>query len=171
MIERADSKLIADLARLTRSHTAADFKRLADMLADEGSRRSIIDVLDQLATTTRRRRVKSRKRTPASSEVLTSVEGTDPEKFQILTQFKRAVLAKRLLPEMSQLRDFALNCGVKLPFSKSRERILNHLLGALLHSDSLDLKKKLSEVPSDKDFGQEYQNWVKLILRKHAVGE
>jgi hypothetical protein len=159
---------LIDLVKLTRRYSGADWAHLATILENEESRKGLIDAARALSVTASNQTIV--KREPRShndvnrAPVLKALEKNDPEKARILREFRDAVGKGRILHSINQIRDFASSWGLKLPERTSRERVLNELVRFMTTLPKNEIEIRLRNIPPNRDFGRDYDNWVRIIM-------
>ena len=175
MTHQINPDLLSDLARLLRRYGPDEFAHFAAALKDDAFCRELGETFSKLAAIRVPQKASvGKKQTSESSkhsQILAELQVNDPEKFGILDEFRRGVLARRLMPEASQLREFALQCGIKSPSRTTRERATNQLLRFLIGLSINELRTRLANIPQKRDSGEEYRRWVNFILRSDSTGK
>lgn len=162
-----NTDLIVDLAKLANRYSADDWKALVAYLRDDSRRHDLITLLESVGEAGTRRRSSSRPRPPTIARVLDEMTDSDPRAAQLLREFRNKLIVGQLLPRSSDLNSFAEHLGIKdVPQYNKREQAVNFLVRelSLLSYDELVSAMSAADVHG-RDFGQDYDNWVKLILR------
>ena len=162
---------LIELVRLTRRYSGADWAHLARILENEDSRNGLIEAARALAVAAGKDLVKPLRQTRAPTDrtpVLKALQKSDPEKARILKEFRDAVGKGRILHSINQIREFASSWGVKLPERTSRERVLNELVRYMTTLPKEDIESRMRSIPPGRDYGRDYDNWVRIIMKEEA---
>lgn len=170
-------QLIADLARLATRYAPEEWERLISCLEDEQRRAQISRLLHELAATSRTRRQGSRPvqrssaRAPKLREALAQTRDRDPARAELLEGVWLKLRQRELLPTMAMVRAFAEAVGLKGLEATRREQAVTELLEHLVQVPSDVLEQMLRQtIVEDRDLGEEYERWVRLILGRRSVG-
>ncbi len=167
-------KLLADLARLASKYRPKDWEQLAAWLEDEKQRKQLRLLILELAAASRPSRKrrskpsKGTKRPAAASQVrekLANMRIDDPTRADLLEDTWLKLRERELLPTIADVRAFAQAIDSKGIQASRRDQAVTELLEILiaLPSDSFEHNMRQAVV-EDRNLGEEYQRWVKLIL-------
>jgi hypothetical protein len=167
-------KLLADLARLASKYRPKDWEQLAAWLEDEKQRKQLRLLILELAAASRPSRKrrskpsKGTKRPSAASQVrekLANMRIDDPTRADLLEDTWLKLRERELLPTIADVRAFAQAIDSKGIQASRRDQAVTELLEMLigLPSDSFEHNMRQAVV-EDRNLGEEYQRWVKLIL-------
>lgn len=172
-------KLLAELARLATRYPAEDWLRLADCLENERRRAQLRLLLEDLAATSRstaargsksrprRGAVRAPSRLPQLRESIAAARTTDPAKADLLDDIWAKLRLRELLPTMDAMRSFADLLGLKRLDSSKREQAVAEIMEQLVEMPGDRLKQLMQQtVVTDRELGEEYDRWVRLILRR-----
>ncbi len=166
--------LIADLTRLVRRYPASDWQALIGWLKDQSKRDQAIELLEHMSRASSRigERRAGRARQPTIGRLLVDKQASDPTSANLLRQFRGKLLLGELLRTSQDLRFFAEKIGVKdMPPFRKREQAINFIFRQLAGRSHQDLVQAISTAAhSGRDFGQEYDHWVELILDRRESG-
>jgi len=169
--------LLEDLARLVRKHGPAAFSDLSAILRNPKKIEELVSVLEAGASAGRRAKTyKSgvplrRRRAPSTALGLPDslAATTDPETEGLLSRFYEDLLARRVLPTLPELREFASDNGLKGAKAESRGKAI----GPLIRDLSLRPKDQVASIlgrarsaKSAKD-DRSLERWADVILDRN----
>jgi hypothetical protein len=164
-------KLLNDLARLAVKYRKSDWEQLAAWISDEAQREQIRCALLDLAAVSqsarKRPRRRPKKRTPASRlrEAITKVRGEDAARADLLDNLWLKLRERELLPTLAAVRAFGEAIGSKGIESTRRDQAVTELMERLLEMPGDALEERMRQtVVHDRSLGDEYEEWVRLIL-------
>ncbi|HWX87212.1 MAG TPA: hypothetical protein VNX67_03455 [Solirubrobacteraceae bacterium] len=166
-----NQKLLRDLANLASRYRPSDWERLAGWLENEERRKQVHTLLLELASVSQTRRKSPQRRakrpgpTPRIREALTRVRLEDTARADLLEGIWLKLRERELLPTIAAMRAFAQAMGSKGIRSTRRDQAVTELMELLiaLPADSLE-KRMRKTVVEDRKLGEEYEEWVRLIL-------
>lgn len=173
MKNQLNTELLAELARLARRYPPEAWESLLYWLEDEAHRKQVVSLLSELARLSSRTPSRSRKPEIKASvpHVLADMQRTDGRKADLLQDFWRKLVAREVLPSQASIRSFAEMVGLRIPTSKKREQAVNDLVRQLIDLPYDDIQSALEKTAmTSRDFGQEYERWVNIILRRAKGG-
>jgi hypothetical protein len=174
-VTELNPKLLTDLARLAGKYKRKDWEQLAAWLDDERHREQLRALLIELgnASGTRRRSANRRGRKPSRTakvrESVAKIRLTDPARADLLDDVWLKLRERELLPTMPAVRAFAEAMGAKGIASTRRDQAVTELMERLLElpTDTLEHRMRRTVV-EDRELGEEYERWVRLILGRPA---
>jgi hypothetical protein len=169
--------LLADLARLVRKHGPTAFSDLSAILRNPEKVEELTTILEAGASAGRRvTNYKAgaptpRRQVPALSLPLlfSRMRTTDPQITDLLSKFYEDLLAKRVLPTLRGLREFAHENHLKGAHAESREKAIGPLIRDLSGHPSdqiasiLGRVRPAQSVPDDRSL----ERWADVILDKN----
>ena len=158
-------KLLTELARLAARYEPADWERLLRAIDEPQSRERVRNLLLDLASVSRTKRGPSGTTAAQVRSVLATVRAEDPDRADLLESIWLKLRSRELLPTLAAVRAFGVAMGAK-PFKASRrEQAINELMEKLaaLHGESLEQRMR-ETIVADRRLGEEYEQWVRLIL-------
>jgi hypothetical protein len=175
---RVNPDLLADLARLATKYDAREWAALSSLLDDDAKRGQLRSLIEDLAAVSRKRsrpgsRKKRTKPSPSRkpSRVarlrngLADLRRTDERHAVLLEDIWLKLRERELLPTLGAVRAFAAAAGLKGLESTRREDAVTELMERLIELPSSSLEERMRmTVASQRDLGQEYGDWVRLIL-------
>jgi hypothetical protein len=170
-----NTKLVADLARLVTRYSPDDWRTLLLLFENEETRKLVVLLLDELAHASARRRSSnspSRSTTSASiRQRLDEMGEAEPAHAHLLADLWARIRSRELLPEMSNLRVFSEEIGMKTLASRNRDQAASEVIGHLMNISEMDLKAALKAASAgvERKLGEEYENWVRLILDRDSA--
>jgi hypothetical protein len=173
-------KLLRDLAQLAARYRTKDWERLAEWLDDEVQRERIQILLRELASASNAPRKKARrptkKRTTAPAkrlrEALGDVRREDAAKADLLEDIWLKLRERELLPSIASVRAFAQAMGSKGLNATRRDQGVTELMELLVELPTDALEERMRQtVVADRKLGQEYEEWVRLILERSPEPE
>lgn len=172
MTEADRFELLRDLARLIKRHGPDAFAGLSDFFKSPDAIDQLVTILDASATAGQKARATKASRTPKRAqkgldEILSKIEKTEPDKAQELFRFVRAFRGKRALPTIRNVRDFALDNGLRLVTATSRDKALLPLVKDLIARPTGELSTILKTVTAHEHEGDRtLEGWTEVILDK-----
>ncbi len=172
MTEADRFELLRDLARLIRKYGPDAFASLSDFLKTPNAIDQLATILDASATAGQKARVtkasgKPKRAQQGLDEILAEVEKTEPHKAQELSEFVRAFGAKRALPTLRDVRDFASDNGLRSVTATSRDKTLLPLVKDLITRPSGELSTILKRIALHEHEGDRtLEGWAGVILDK-----
>ena len=169
---QVNPELLLEVARLARKYSADEWRNLLAALKDDSSLKTLVELAEIMSQPRTNKRLSAypetshqQVRQPPITVLLRKVGIDDPEKAEMLKKFRTLTLSKQLFVSVSDLRDFAISCGLKVSNSVDREKITNDLIRAMAGMKSAEVKEKLSSFSVHRsDLSQDYERWVKIIL-------
>lgn len=164
--------LLQDLARLIKKYGPDAFVSLSEFLKTPTAIDQLVTILDASSTAGQNARVTKSSRNPNKhreelSEILAAVQNTDPHKAQEISAFIRAFGAKRALPNLRDIRDFASDNGLKPVTATSRDKALRPLVKDLISRSSEELSTILKKIAlHDLEGDRTLEGWAGVILDK-----
>ncbi len=171
MKNRPEMDLLVDLARLMKKHGPEPFEILANSIRSSDFARELADLLStsaSIANATTKKRGKPTKREPMTSigNTLAVLQRTEPQKYELISDFYDALQTKAILPTMRDIKAFALDCGLPEIRGNSRQKsiapLIKHLI--LLPTESLSIKVRIPK--SDQRGDRSLEGWTNIILDK-----
>lgn len=164
-------ELLRELARLLRRFGPAAFSDLARDLRDPATVVNISEVLESFGDAGRRA---SHRPGRAGSQRGSSLRGfllklreRDSEKGAMMVEVYDALLSKRVLPTLGQLREFARDNGLGPVNATSREKAVGPLVRALALLPTDQLRGLMARLTEDSPRGDRtLEGWAELILKK-----
>ena len=164
---RKKPPLIAELARLIAEYPEKDWRSLADLLQSDELIKKLAATVETVADLAAKSRY-VRKTKPTKMSVksrLAELAKEDPEKAQILTDFRAKLTDRVALPSVAQIRGLATAMGMKEEIPSHQAQAVDHIIRHLADKTVPEIKNVLSvRLPEQRDLGLEYTQWVDLIL-------
>ena len=168
MKDEINTELLTELARLTRRYPPEAWESLLHWLEDETRRKQVVTLLRDLAQLSAGRPSISKKqeKLPSIAHLFGEIQPTDERKADLLRVFWEKLVAREVLPSLGSVRSFAEMVGLKVPTSNKREQAIRDVVRQLANLSYADIEAALEKTAvTSRDFGQEYQRWVNIILR------
>lgn len=167
-------ELLKELTRLLKKFGPDVFAELSEFLKDGDFVDELAATLDTLAKSGKKVGVtKVHRKTPRPGQrlitMLADIEKAAPRKAKELSDFVGAYRAKRVLPTLRHVRDFASDNGLGSIVAPSREMALFALVKELQARPSAELSAILRRVAAREHEGDRtLEGWAGVILdRKH----
>jgi hypothetical protein len=167
-------KLLTDLARLATRYEPKDWEQLAASLDDDVQRGRIRALLLDLAVVSRSRpprAVGSGRGTVRVREALANIRADDPARADFLDGIWLKLRERELLPTIAAVRAFSEAVGSKRIHAARRDQAINELMERLVELPPETLEQRMRETIVDRKLGQEYEEWVRLILGRPEAAE
>ncbi|MDO9334707.1 MAG: hypothetical protein Q7T57_09335 [Dehalococcoidales bacterium] len=176
MKNRPELDLLIDLAKLIKKHGPECFETLADYARSPDFARRLADLLSASATvarTTRTERTESTKREPANSlgNTLAVLQQTEPQKYELISDFYNALQKKAVLPTMRDIKAFVLDCGLPEIRGNSRQEAIVPLIKKLMLLPTATLSVKLRIPKTNEKGDRSLEGWTSIILDKGRRAE
>ena len=164
--------LLRDLASLLNKHGPTAFTELADFLKNPAAVTELISILETSGAAGRRggiiRQSEKGKFQGTKGNVkrlLADIEGTDPEKAELLSTFYDMLSTKRVLATLRELRGFADDNGLGAVTASSRDKAIPPLLRDLATRSMEQIHVILQRSRSAATQGDRtLEGWTDVIL-------
>ena len=162
-------QLVADLARLAHKYPPEDWESVLSYIREPDRAAELIALLENVTVVSRRKRssggTAKASRGPTVQHQLNDLETSDPELARTLNEVWSKLRSRELLPEMTMIRSFAENAGLKNITASRREQAIRELMEHLLKLPAESLAAALGKAAAaDRNLQSEYARWVALIL-------
>jgi hypothetical protein len=165
--------LQTEFARLLAEYPREEWLKLAEMLRDTEFIKVLANTVGTLAAVAsaasppRQQRVRpSHYRQPKEpgGDFLSSLAQGDESKLGLLRKIKRGLDDKMIFKNMADVRSFAELASIKEQLPAKREPAIKEILRHLSRHEPRELEKMLEIRSTVRNQGQEYREWVNLIL-------
>jgi hypothetical protein len=170
MIKERELDLLLDLLKLLKRYGPESFELLANDLSSPEATEDLSRILTQVSRKAKtihqpekNRRGKRQHPIPKSLFIL---EKTDPQKFQILIGFYNDLITKRILPSLSNIKQFAAEYGLPEVRAESRQKAINPLINALVTSPYDKMKERIQLISMHQLGDRSLEGWGKIILKR-----
>ncbi len=177
MSESRNNGLLIDLARLLAKHGPEAFEALARRIRDGQFQSDLLALLETSAQAGRQtkrllgHKAESQKESMGLSELLKQCEAEDPSKSDALRQIHEKLTAKRLLPSLRFIRDFAHDNGLPRIAATSREKAIIPLMRGMLSLPRERIVSLLEQASRlEEKGGRTLEGWTGVILGKRDRG-
>jgi len=176
-VNQLNPQLVSDLARLATRYKPKDWDELAALLDDEARREQLRTLLLELGEVSRVRRKPAQRRRPKAPsraaelrQSLAGVRREDAPHADLLDGIWLKLRERELLPSIAAVRAFADAMGLKGMTATRRDQAVTELMLRLidLPGDALEHRMRQTVV-EDRKLGEEYEQWVRLILGSSAT--
>lgn len=162
-------QLITDLARLVAKYSPSDWDGLLGFLRDPKRQADLVEVVEQLATVSRRQRLAGIG-AGLSGEVrkaLRRIRTQDPAQADLLEDVWARLRRRDLLPDMRAVRAFSDAVGLKGLDATRRDQAVTEVMKHIVDLSIGDLVTAMERAATaDRSLGEEYERWVHLILAR-----
>jgi hypothetical protein len=169
--------LLEDIARLVKKHGPKAFSDLSSILRDPGKIEEFITILEAGASAGRRAKIYKSGAPPGRQRAASVGLGlpsshattTDPEKADLLSGFYEDLLARRVMPTLRELREFASENHLRGAKAESREKAIGPLVRDLSLRPSDQIASILAGVRPAKSVKDDrsLERWADVILDKN----
>jgi len=175
--ESRNNSLLIDLARLLAKHGPEAFEALAQRVRDGQFQSELLALLETSAQAGRQtkrplgRKAESQRESAGLTELLKQCQAEDPTKSDALRQIHERLIAKRLLPSLRHIRDFAQDNGLPRIAATSREKAIIPLMRGMLslpRDRVVSLLQQTSRL--EEKGGRTLEGWTGIILGKRDRG-
>ncbi len=170
MIEEQEMDLLLDLLKLLKKHGDKTFSSLANKLTSGEVIGNLSQILMQVSKRAEKmprpekeRKGKQQHPIPKS---LSTLEKIDPQKYGILIEFHRDLVAKRVLPSFRDIKQFATDCDLPEIYANSRQKVINPLIEALVVSPNEMVHEWIKSAKSGQQTDRSLEGWGKIIMKK-----
>ncbi|MFH1113771.1 MAG: hypothetical protein V1792_07605 [Pseudomonadota bacterium] len=185
MISGVELDLLMDLGKLLKKYGPQPFRVLATWLSSPDKTEELVTFLSHTADISSKVHAKKSVRKSAEkSEILArenipkakastpkalkSLQVTEPEKHEILVEFHARLLRKSILPELKDIRHFAVANGLKDLKGDSRQKAINPLVNALaglpIHRVREAVQARKRERGYNAPREDSLEDWTEVIL-------
>lgn len=171
MKNRPELDLLVDLAKLVKKHGPEPFEILANSIRSTDFAKELADLLStsaSVARATTKKRGKPTKRESVTSleNTLVVLQQTEPQKYELITDFYNALQKKAVLPTVRDIKAFVLDCGLPEIRGNSRQKSIAPLVKRLILLSTENLSIKLRIPKSGQKGERSLEGWTDIILDK-----
>lgn len=170
MTTQPELDLLIDLAKLLKKYGPEPFESLAESISSPEMAQHLSRILIQVTKTARTipktKREKGLKQEPSIPKSLITLEGVEPEKYQLLMSFYTNLTAKTLLPSLRDIKEFAMECGLPEVRAKSRQKAISPLISSLVKFPNEQLIGKIQSVKKYDMSDRSLEGWTNIILNR-----
>jgi hypothetical protein len=170
MIKERELDLLLDLLKLLKKYGSESFELLANDLSSPEATEDLSRILTQVSrkAKTIRQPEKNRggKQQHPIPKSLFILEKTDPQKFRILIEFYNDLITKKILPSLSDIKQFAAEYGLPEVRAESRQKAINPLINALVTSPYDKMKERIQSISMHQLGDRSLEGWGKIILKR-----
>ena len=163
--------LLVDLAKLLKKYGPEPFESLAVSISSPEMTQHLSVILTQTAKIGRSipktKRETGPKEKPPVPRSLATLESVEQEKYQLLMSFYSDLIAKKVLPSLRDVKEFAIDCGLPEVRAKSRQKAISPLIGSLVKLPNGQLIAKIQSLKKYDLGDRSLEGWSDLILDKH----
>ncbi|MDE2668022.1 MAG: hypothetical protein OXI51_00010 [Chloroflexota bacterium] len=167
MTDEADVAMLAALDRFVTRYGPRPVMRLAEALRDPQRARELADALEGAATKAGREpsRPASRRRERVGMAVLKELRLSDPEKHIVVTEIRRQLLNRTILPSMDELRRFAMMHGLSIGKASSRTAAIAPFLRSLAQLSTPEIVSLRESIGQSGVGERSLDRWREVIVR------
>jgi hypothetical protein len=167
--------LLRDLANLVRKYGPTVFSDLAVFLRNPEMVAELVAILETAETAGTTARTAESHTAPTreigakgrSQRLLSEIDKDQPEKARALSSLYEALTAKRALPTLRELRNFAVDNGLEAVTAKARDEAINSLLRGLATRPMEEIRSMLGRIRMAGTPGnRSLEGWTEIILGK-----
>jgi len=166
--ERPELDLLVDLAKLIRKHGPESFEILANSIGSTDFVRELADLLSASARISRatphRGKVARKKPITSTEQTLALLQETDPQKYELTSDFYHALQSKSVLPTIRDVKAFALDCGLTEIRENSRQKSIVPLMKRLILLPTEELRDRLKMLQWSQKGDRSLEGWTNIIL-------
>lgn len=163
--------LLVDLAKLLKKYGPEPFRSLAVSISSPEMTQHLSVILTQAAKIGRsipKTKKETRpKEEPSVPRSLAALENVEQEKYQLLMSFRTDLIAKKFLPSLRDVKEFAVEYGLPEVRAKSRQRAISPLIGSLVKLPNEQLVARIQSLKRYDMGDRSLEGWSNLILDKH----
>ena len=166
MIRDVDVKVLSELNRIVARHGPDPFIRLADLIRDPRRADELAAVLESVATQAAKTKSnsKARKTGGIGMAVLNDLKDDDPQKYQVVVDFRERLVSGALLPSMSDIRQFSRVHNLSIGKATSRKAAIPPLLRSVAELETPEIVALLSSVHEPRSDDRSLERWRELIV-------
>jgi hypothetical protein len=102
---------------------------------------------------------------------LAVLQQTEPQKYELISDFYNALQTKAILPTMRDIKAFVLDCGLPEIRGDSRQKSIAPLIKRLILLPTETLSIKLRIPKPDQKGDRSLEGWTNIILDKERRTE
>ncbi len=167
--------LLVDLAKMLKKYGPEPFELLAESIASPETTQHLSLILTQVAkigrTIPKTKGKTVSKQGPLIPRALTTLKSTEPERYKILINFYNELIAKRVLPSLRDIKEFAMDCGLLEVRAKSRQKAISPLISSLIKFPNEQLIAKIQSLKMCDMDNRSLEGWSNLILNRQRRSE
>lgn len=167
--------LLVDMAKMLKKYGPEPFESLAESISSPEMTQHLSRILTQVVkiarTIPKTKRATEPKQEPLIPKVLTTLKSAEPERYQILMNFYNDLIAKRVLPSLRKIKEFAMDCGLPEIRTKSRQKAISPLISSLIKLPNRQLVAKIQSLKMRDADSRSLEGWSNLILNRQRRSE
>lgn len=176
MRTQRDLDLSMDIAKLLKKYGPEPFETLAESISSPLMTQHLTHILSEMAKISRTvpkvERKTKLKQEPSIPRSLVALKNVESGKYQILLNFYTELVAKRVLPSLRDIKEFARECGLPEVRAKSRQKAISPLVGSLSKFPNEELIARIQSLKNCDISDRSLEGWSNIILnRQQRSGE
>jgi len=161
MTDRDELELLNQIVKLYVKFGPEAFETLADRISSPTFATTLAAIMRATAQSGRAN-VKAR---PNINRELERLKELEPEKHALLESFTSDLRARRILPNVRDIRRFAAENGLQPVTAESREQAIPQLIRGLMPSSMAELKKLLLRAKQTQNYESNLSQWSEIITK------
>jgi hypothetical protein len=171
VIEEQRFELLRELARLLKKFGPAAFSDLAREFRDPAMAANLAEILEGFAEAGKRSEPRRGGEGGSGGSslrgFLLKLRERDAEKGTMVTEVYEALLSRRVLPTLGQLREFAKDNGLGPVSATAREKALGPFVRSLAALPTEQVRSMMTRLSEESPRGDRtLEGWTELILKK-----
>lgn len=175
MRTQRDLDLLVDIAKLLKKYGPEPFESLAESILSPEMAQNLSRILTQVAKIARtipKTEIQTKpKQEPSIPMSLTALKNTEPEKYQLLMIFNTDLIAKKFLPSLRDIKEFAIECGLPKVRAKSRQKAISPLITSLIKSSTEQLRVQIQSLKKYEISDRSLEGWSNIILNRQQKSD
>ena len=170
MTKERELELLQDILKLLRKYGPESFELLADSLSSGELADDLSRILTQAARRSKGFDQSGKKRGETQPrpipKSLSNLEKADPQKYGILVEFYGNLAAKRILPLLSDVRQFAAELGLPGVRASSRPKAIHQIIDALVVIPYDRIKELIQWITMHPSNDRSLEAWGRVIMKE-----
>ena len=167
MIRDDDVKVLSELNRIVARYGPDPLLRLAGVIRDPQRADELATVLESVARQAPKAKpsLNARKANGIGMTVLNDLRESDPQKYEVVVDFRERLISGALLPSMSDIRQFARAHNLSIGKASSRKAAIPPLLRSVSELETSSIVALLASTPEPGNSDRSLERWRELIVK------
>ena len=167
MIRDVDVKVLSELNRIVARHGPDPLMRLASLLRDPRLADELAAVLESVAAQAAKTKSSPNVRRTGGigMAVLNDLKEGDPQKYEVVVDFRERLVSGTFLPSMSDIRQFSRVHNLSIGRASSRKAAIPPLLRSVSELETATIADLLASTPEPGNSDRSLESWRELIVK------
>lgn len=168
-----EEDLLIDIAKLIKKYGAETFFSLSQSISSPETTQKLATILSESSKLIRKTQKGAEKhktnisQSVVISKTLDEIKNTEPELYGVLYPFYEGLIRKDFLPRLSDIREFAIDCGLPAINATSRAKSINPLMISIIGHHNRRLLARIKSVSISRDNNRSLEGWSGIILKNN----